>query len=630
MNNVYDYAATVKTFLMIILLFGLTLQSNARPYDPVIVQGSSLPQFIGVPTSEIFVYAYKGGVWRQITFQIDEKDGTTFYGPKNGVLDASDEICFLSADMGDSVADFQWIADAESNTYVRYQIKAQDNAVLPALKNYVYVYRSSTLTLDASRPVYMQYTPATSPAANDTVKGSSYIFGHNLKAIPDYLAIQPSVGGNGVDIMDRWKIRFSGSLLGGINYTENEETALTNPVLTYKAGAVRVLRRVVFSIKLLGTLIPDQVIFEEVFYPFYSTIDTDGRNLQTNLGMEVLRQSMDFNIEMIGGKFFSEYNPVGITIDGLSDSPVKTLNVPGINWFMVRNSTGGVTTIVDMPDIGKIQELFYRDDNTINFNDTGDLRAFGESGIQVTSIADPPDPIVGTFGVKTTMYYLGPAHTVAGVPALVNHFQTPLAVSTTERTFVIPVELASFDGIMNAGRVELEWTTKSESKNYGFEIHRHLGDKNWETIGFVRGAGTTTKTQNYRFVDDERIQSDKRFYRLKQIDTDGEFEFSPVIEVLASAPVDFALDQNYPNPFNPSTEIRFQVPQHYEGPVTLVIYNLIGQRVRTLIEKDLKPGFYQVTWDGLDDKGREMASGAFIYGLSAGDFKEFKKMIKFK
>ena len=107
----------------------------------------------------------------------------------------------------------------------------------------------------------------------------------------------------------------------------------------------------------------------------------------------------------------------------------------------------------------------------------------------------------------------------------------------------IPVELTSFEAKIFGNQVTLNWTTATEINNKGFEVERRLtqtlsssspsdkgkGLNEWNLIGFVKGNGTTTKMQTYSFIDDNII-SGKYLYRLKQIDFDGEFEYSKIIE----------------------------------------------------------------------------------------------------
>jgi len=91
-----------------------------------------------------------------------------------------------------------------------------------------------------------------------------------------------------------------------------------------------------------------------------------------------------------------------------------------------------------------------------------------------------------------------------------------------------------------------------------------------------------------------------------------------------AAPTTFALAQNYPNPFNPSTTIKYELPQQVE--VKLEIYDLMGRRVRTLVNQRQQAGQYAITWDGRNEQGQAVASGTFIYQLRAGTFMQVRRM----
>lgn len=98
-------------------------------------------------------------------------------------------------------------------------------------------------------------------------------------------------------------------------------------------------------------------------------------------------------------------------------------------------------------------------------------------------------------------------------------------------------------------------------------------------------------------------------------------------------PIEFALFQNYPNPFNPATTFRFNIQgSKFKVPLhtTLKIYNVLGQRVKTLVDEPKKPGNYEVIWDGKDDKGKEVASGIYFYKLTVGSGQEVRKMVLLK
>jgi hypothetical protein len=92
-------------------------------------------------------------------------------------------------------------------------------------------------------------------------------------------------------------------------------------------------------------------------------------------------------------------------------------------------------------------------------------------------------------------------------------------------------------------------------------------------------------------------------------------------------PLSFSLQQNYPNPFNPSTNIRFSIDGTQILSVQVVIHNILGQRVATLLETELGPGDYEITWDGTGSSGEKQASGVYFYSLSVGERRETKKMV---
>jgi hypothetical protein len=102
-----------------------------------------------------------------------------------------------------------------------------------------------------------------------------------------------------------------------------------------------------------------------------------------------------------------------------------------------------------------------------------------------------------------------------------------------------------------------------------------------------------------------------------------------------SLPVEFALGQNYPNPFNPQTTIVYAVPVYDNGlsdsrGVLLEVYNVAGQKIRTLVDEEQRPGEYSITWDGRDDSGMPVGSGVFIYRMRANPFIATRKMIFLK
>jgi hypothetical protein len=202
-------------------------------------------------------------------------------------------------------------------------------------------------------------------------------------------------------------------------------------------------------------------------------------------------------------------------------------------------------------------------------------------------------------------------------------YQANFDVVACGELLVIPVELASFTASVNEKNVTLNWVTATEVNNQGFEIEKKSGN-GFENIGYVAGFGTSSETHSYSFVD-HSLNEGTYSYRLKQIDYDGTFEYSDVVEVDVSVPDVFALEQNYPNPFNPATQIDFSLAA--DSKVTLNVYSLLGEKVATLVNSNLTAGSHQVDFDATN-----LNSGVYFYRIEANgndgtNFTNVKKMI---
>ena len=166
---------------------------------------------------------------------------------------------------------------------------------------------------------------------------------------------------------------------------------------------------------------------------------------------------------------------------------------------------------------------------------------------------------------------------------------------------------------------------QTETNNFGFEVEKSFDEKEFTKIGFVAGHGTTVQPNDYRFADSDINRGQKtRYYRLKQIDLDGSFNYSGVLTVQLASPESFTLQQNYPNPFNPQTTISYELPE--PSQVSVVIYNMTGQVIRTLLDQQMAAGFHSTIWNGKDNLGKEVSSGAYIYQMKAGNFTEVRKL----
>lgn len=189
----------------------------------------------------------------------------------------------------------------------------------------------------------------------------------------------------------------------------------------------------------------------------------------------------------------------------------------------------------------------------------------------------------------------------------------------------IPVELTSFTAEAGGKNVIIKWTTATEKNNLGFYVERDINGS-WESIHFTPGRGTTISYSSYVYTDilPTEMESSSIKYRLRQVDFDGSFTFSDIVEVqLNLLPGKFQLEQNYPNPFNPVTSIHYSVGS--KQLLTLKVYDLLGRKVKILVNEEKSSGFYKVDFDASN-----LPSGVYFYQLRAGNFVATKKMILMK
>jgi hypothetical protein len=189
----------------------------------------------------------------------------------------------------------------------------------------------------------------------------------------------------------------------------------------------------------------------------------------------------------------------------------------------------------------------------------------------------------------------------------------------------LPVELSTFTAVQIGSKVLLKWTTETEINNFGFDVERcalSAECQAWEKIGFVNGNGNSNSPKEYSFTDNPAT-GNKYYYRLKQIDSDGQTEYSNVISIDLNIPNQYALYQNYPNPFNPTTSITYNLPA--DGPVSLKVFDVLGSEVATLVNDNQKSGVHTIPFNG---KG--LSSGIYICKITADNFNSSIKMILMK
>lgn len=188
----------------------------------------------------------------------------------------------------------------------------------------------------------------------------------------------------------------------------------------------------------------------------------------------------------------------------------------------------------------------------------------------------------------------------------------------------LPVDLMYFYSEKISSRnVKLKWATSIEFNNSGFEIFRMHESGNWFKTGFVPGKGTSNQQNNYEYFDDN-LSKGKYFYRIKQIDYNGNYEFFNLNDpIFILSPENSFISQNYPNPSNPNSIIEYNIP--LDSWVKITMYDILGKEVKVLVNEFKPADYYSVSFDG-----RNLSSGVYFYRIQAGEFTDAKKMILVK
>ncbi len=184
---------------------------------------------------------------------------------------------------------------------------------------------------------------------------------------------------------------------------------------------------------------------------------------------------------------------------------------------------------------------------------------------------------------------------------------------------VLPVELASFDALVDGDDVLLQWQTLSETNNAGFEIERET-IAGFERVGFTEGSGTTATATDYSFRVSEVPAGTHRF-RLKQLDVDGSFEYSPIAETVVRLVEEFLLSDVYPNPV--VTEARLSLTVRDEQNVTVELFDLLGKRVRMLHSGTITGGSAKE----LTLSTADLADGLYLVRVAGENFRQTRKVV---
>jgi hypothetical protein len=312
----------------------------------------------------------------------------------------------------------------------------------------------------------------------------------------------------------------------------------------------------------------------------------------------------------------STYNPVTIsntgTVDNFSVNVTSTLSPPPLDQNKVVNRLWAITEGAPGGSNVTLTLQYNTGDYPVTFNNTSGNIVIGRHN--------------GSVWLETPAAWGNPLSNIFTATASGFTQFSPFAIGNSG---ALPVELTAFNYSVDGRDVKLTWETTKEINNAGFDVERKNplnlpegGKAEWSKLGFVQGSGTSNTAKVYNYAD-KKLNTGKYYYRLKQIDYNGNFEYYDLnSEVIIGKPASFDVSQNYPNPSNPKSKIDYQIP--FNGKVTLKIYDITGREVTTLISGQKEAGYYTAEFDGTS-----LASGIYIYRLTAeGNGQSFSKVMK--
>lgn len=196
---------------------------------------------------------------------------------------------------------------------------------------------------------------------------------------------------------------------------------------------------------------------------------------------------------------------------------------------------------------------------------------------------------------------------------------------------ILPVEMTSFRAAGANGRVDLMWRTESEVDNDHFNLYRStVSSERGELVAQIRGHNNSATPSDYSYSDINLVNGVTYYYRIADVTIDGretmsQFSTSAIPSPFATGeiPIKYMLSQNYPNPFNPTTTITYGI--HKASLVNLSVYNMLGEKVATLVNANQTPNTYKVEFNGSN-----LPSGTYYYSLSTSGFTTSKKLVLMK
>jgi hypothetical protein len=451
-----NLAYTIGLFLF--LSYNFSSAQISRPYEPIIVTGDSLSQFLNKDINNFFLYSYNSGEdnWRLIPFQIDEvnpavSDSGKYFIPEDtlsGLLDMDDELVFMASDLGDPADTSLWIPEVDS-----IRIELAFNDPLDNSTGYVYLYFSTTLNATIPNAFSLAYDNE-----NDRIISNNYEVGFNNTGQLGDVLINPSIGGSGEDIFDRIKIRAIGSWLFIPIFLYEEYINLD--YAHAKTGPVRIIRNMVgsFNYELLNA--NETFTQTSFFYPWHGSFSLFNLPLgqAKDFGAQIdrMRISWDFNQNAEGMKFFSENNRSGFFIDASPDEINPACFPDELNWTMGTGDKGTIFSSFFVPALGDNIGLYYHeaaDSSTadeapgLEF-DTGDFMSFADNGYILKNNIQNYITAETTFDFVYYNFFLPSNFDPDEASLICEQLKTPLSFATTVQNFTSPPTYVSKENIL--------------------------------------------------------------------------------------------------------------------------------------------------------------------------------------
>ena len=221
------------------------------------------------------------------------------------------------------------------------------------------------------------------------------------------------------------------------------------------------------------------------------------------------------------------------------------------------------------------------------------------------------DPSTGTFTKLQNFNGTNGAHPFLGA-----------AFIEVSPTTALPVTFLSFDGELINEQAVLHWSTADEINNEGYEVERSENGINFLKIGFVPAKGNAASVVHYSFTD-INFKKPVRFYRLKQLDINGHFTYSSVIQINASNANSYRVNIA-PNPSSNVTTISFSLPQ--SGKISLKIVDQFGRLITVLASGDMQAGKHEIKWELNMPDSRPVPAGIYFLRMETENYSETKKI----